>query len=358
MFKIERIFKDNDHYNSRYSFIGNPYVKGISWLFDSNCFNDIEEKYSGFCLEGILPMYDFMCCVDHFIWGAVSEFPKQTLKDHILKLSSNTDNIKYGRGERNQVIPIKCEETECVAFSNMDYEFIADVIWCSYIYWLIISELEPDKDKYKKAYKVLFFLLREHIGLTDETFKEHLLCQKIKGTVMRFLHAYQSLNDNSICETPDIINSSEQEKPEESQHNIAMPKDKFDLFLEAANAFTFSEMPKVKELGTSEKIRQLVECMLQEKATTADTFGHIAAMIEFLGFFKWIGEKHVSGYKVSQFDSWCSKNIMGKVSGTAFRHYRLSVTVDPADNNNASYKYLGWKYKPIVEDEYNKILEG
>lgn len=152
--------------------------------------------------------------------------------------------------------------------------------------------------------------------------------------------------------------SSKQELPDKTTLIRATTKDKFDLFLDAANAFTFSEMPKVKELGTPEKISQLVECMLQEKDTIADTFGHTAAMLEFLGFFKWIGEKHVSGYKVSQFDSWCSKNVMGKASGTAFRHYRLSVGVNPTDNDNASHKYLGWKYKSVVVEEYKKILEG
>lgn len=145
---------------------------------------------------------------------------------------------------------------------------------------------------------------------------------------------------------------------EQTKQDIVMPKDKFDTFLEAANAFSFSEMPKIKELGTPQKIRQLVECLLQEKETKTDTFGHTAAMLEFLGFFKWIADNHVSGYKFNQYDSWCSKNIMGKSSGVAFKHYRLSVTVSSTDTGNASYKYLGWKYKNSVKEEYQKILHG
>lgn len=148
-------------------------------------------------------------------------------------------------------------------------------------------------------------------------------------------------------------------KPSEQANNVIVkPKDKFDTFLEAANAFTFSEIPKIKELGTPQKIRQLVECLLQEKETIADTFGHAAAMLEFLGFFKWIAENHVSGYKLKQYDSWCSKNIMGKSGGTAFKHYRLSVAVSSTDTGNESYKYLGWKYKDSVKEEYLKILQS
>lgn len=98
--------------------------------------------------------------------------------------------------------------------------------------------------------------------------------------------------------------------------------------------------------------------MLEQKNTVSDTFGHTAAWLEYLGFYKWIGEKHVSGYKLTQFDSWCTEHIMNKSAGTAFRHYRLSVNVKPDDDGNVSYKYLGWKYKTAVAEEYRRILEG
>ena len=153
--------------------------------------------------------------------------------------------------------------------------------------------------------------------------------------------------------------NSDKRKPVLSSQNQAemiVQKDKFDLFLEAANVFSFEEIPKVKELGTSQKKRKLVECMLQEKKTIADTFGHIAAWIDFLGFYRWIADHHINGYRLSQFDQWCTKNIMNKAEGNAFRHYRLSV--DVTDENNSSYKYLGWKYKKKVVEEYKKILEG
>lgn len=152
--------------------------------------------------------------------------------------------------------------------------------------------------------------------------------------------------------------SSKHELPEQTTSVKVTPKDKFDLFLEAANAFTFSEMPKIMELGTSQKIRLLVECMLKKKDTIADTFGHTAAMLDFLGFYKWIADNHVSGYKLNQYDKWCTKHIMNKNTGNSFRHYRLSVGVSPTDTRNASYKYLGWKYKEAVKEEYKKILEG
>lgn len=154
------------------------------------------------------------------------------------------------------------------------------------------------------------------------------------------------------------INSPKSESPKQTIPTEIAPKDKFDSFLEAANKFTFNEMPKVKELGTSQKIHLLVECMLKNKGTTADTFGHTAAMLEFLGFYNWITNNHITNFTLTQYDQWCTKHIMNKESGSAFKHYRLSVAVKPDDKNNESYKYHGWKYKEVVKEEYNKILKG
>ena len=166
-------------------------------------------------------------------------------------------------------------------------------------------------------------------------------------------------NEKVKAFTPSVIrrvNTIQSTSQEQTATASVLPKDKFDLFLDAANLYTFSEMPKVKELGTPQKIRQLVECLLEEKGTIADTFGHTAAMLDFLDFYKWIADHHVSGYKLNQYDTWCTKNIMNKEAGNAFRHYRLSVSVSPTDTKNASYKYLGWKYKDLVKEEYKKIV--
>lgn len=155
-----------------------------------------------------------------------------------------------------------------------------------------------------------------------------------------------------------VSDSTKSELQKHIQPETAVQKDKFDLFLDAANKYSFKEMPKVKELGTPQKIRKLVECMLQEKETTSDTFGHIAAWLDYLGFYKWIADNHMTNFKLNQYDDWCTKNIMNKTSGNAFRHYRLSVGIKETDTGNSSYRYLGWKYKKIVEEEYKKILEG
>lgn len=157
------------------------------------------------------------------------------------------------------------------------------------------------------------------------------------------------LNDKTIAKN--------MEAKESPVSEAVIAKDKFTLFLEEADKYTFSEMPKVKELGTPQKVRQLVESMLLQKDNDADTFGHTAAWLVFLDFYKWIADHHVSGYKKTQFDAWCTKHIMNKATGTAFRHYRLSVSVDSSDTRSAFYKYHGWKFRDSVKEEYEKLLQ-
>lgn len=174
-------------------------------------------------------------------------------------------------------------------------------------------------------------------------------------TVKRYenlVEGYSSLNRP--------INKSEAQTESTPSHQEEPPKvkDRFDRFLDAAEQFHFSQMPKVKGLGTKEKIRQLVECLLKDEGSIPDTFGHTAAMLEYLEFKKWITETQISGFTLTQYDKWCTKNIMEKSKGAAFKHYRLSVNVDSADTRNASYKYMGWKYKYQVEEEYRQILNA
>lgn len=131
-------------------------------------------------------------------------------------------------------------------------------------------------------------------------------------------------------------------------------KDKFQKFLEDANAYHFSHLPKVQDLDSPEKIMKLVKCMLQDKGSVKDTYAHAAAMLEFLEFRKWYSEnqKH---WSINEYDKWCSIHVMGKAGGSAFKHYRLSLSANPNDPSKDYYKYKGWMYKESVKQEYNDI---
>jgi hypothetical protein len=179
-------------------------------------------------------------------------------------------------------------------------------------------------------------------------FPDEEMVKKYENIVDGYSPLNRTIHKNEVQAEPA---PSHQEEPPKA-------KDKFDRFLDAAEQFHFSQMPKVKGLGTKEKIRQLLECLLEDKGSIFDTFGHTAAMLEFLGLYQWITAKQISGFTLKQYDEWCTRNIMEKAKGAAFKHYRLSVNVDPAHTRNASYKYMGWKYKDLVEEEYYQILNA
>ena len=80
-------------------------------------------------------------------------------------------------------------------------------------------------------------------------------------------------------------------------------------------------------------------------------------MLEYLGFRKWYSDNY-GNWTTTEYDKWCSKYVMGKTEGQAFKHYRLSVYVDPDATRNNNYKYKGWKYKETVKKDYSKILAG
>lgn len=127
--------------------------------------------------------------------------------------------------------------------------------------------------------------------------------------------------------------------------------DKCTLFLEAAKEFGFLKMPKLCEL-TAEKQRKVVECLLADKGNQTESMAHTAAMLDYLGFYKWIKEKYKTKYPLSEFDQWCGKHIPGVNTAKTWKNYRLSLK----EGTKISYKYSAWKYKGSVKKEYEDIV--
>lgn len=134
--------------------------------------------------------------------------------------------------------------------------------------------------------------------------------------------------------------------PKPQQQPPAM--DKATRFLQEANRLGFSQLPLIVKLGSETKTKQLVELML-------DCPAHAAAMLEFLGFRQWIAQKIIPGYSKTQFSMWCTKHVMHKEHGNAFKHYLLSVNLTENDRHKSAYKYKAWEYQSKVEEEYQRI---
>lgn len=314
---------------------GAEQARNAGICFVEDCYTRVTEKLN---LEGVFPQPQETTPTDKFLHLLVKTECRRTMECLLMLANAVRDDSvvrTYIRKLFSSVTSL-CMDAKEAHIKESLTQFYFEVY---YTFRCVL--LKSPQQRYETDFENFVFEWKGEFPNGEITERFNAMTQGFTPT---------SLKSPYCTDTPELHDQTPPVKAE--------IKDKFDLFLEAANRFTFIEMPKVKELGTPQKIRQLVECLLQEKKTVAETFGHIAAMLDFLGFYKWIANNHVSGYTFEQYDKWCSKYIMNKASGTAFRHYRLSVNVDHFDSSNASYKYLGWRYKDSVKEEYNKILES
>lgn len=324
-----------DYKNDRAIRQGAEQARNIGMCFCNDSYTRIDDRLS---LEGIFDPIQETSPTDKFLHLLVKTECRRTMESLLMLVNSVRDDGVIRTYIRKLFVSITslCKDTNDLYIKESLTQFYFELF---HTFRCVLGK--SPQQKYETDFENFIFEWKGE-------FPDAEVSKRYSKMADDFAHTH--------VEQP--IYSLTSKSPEQTPIVTAKVKDKFDLFLEAANAFDFSEMPKIKELGTPQKIRQLVECMLQEKESDAKTFGHTAAMLEFLGFYKWIAEKYISGFKLSQYDSWCSKHIMNKESGTAFRHYRLSVNVNHLDSSNASFKYLGWRYKDSVVDEYNKILNS
>lgn len=128
------------------------------------------------------------------------------------------------------------------------------------------------------------------------------------------------------------------------------PVTKAEKFLNDTQQYDFLKMPKIVALDSQNEAKRKQKAMLLIELFLENT-AHAAAMLDYLGFYKWIKDKYEKGYNLTAYDKFCTKVVMGQ-EGKAFKNYRLSLEYE-----RTNYKrYLGWKYKEKVEDEYQALL--
>lgn len=148
---------------------------------------------------------------------------------------------------------------------------------------------------------------------------------------------------NTLVDMPDTPQTKDSVVSIEKER----PKDKADIFLDGVTEYNFLEIPKIKQLGTIEKVHSLVMTMLENP-------GHACAMLEHLEFYKWIKEKQRVNFTLYKYDSLCSKVVMGKESDSAFHTVRMSLN----KNNKNAEKYRAYAYIDQVVNEYITLLNS
>ena len=146
---------------------------------------------------------------------------------------------------------------------------------------------------------------------------------------------------NLIMDVPDVKSQESTSSEKTIRH-----KDKADKFLDGVAEYNFLEMPKIKQLGTQEKVHSLVLTMLENP-------GHACAMLVFLQFYEWIKEKQRVKFTLNNYEVLCSKVIMEN-NNNSFHTVRMSLN---PKNKNAE-KYRAYAYMEQVANEYVTLLNS
>lgn len=157
------------------------------------------------------------------------------------------------------------------------------------------------------------------------------------------------------CASPTELAPADHEEPEAPTTNPlaadAWPAAKEDAaasFIKAADeAYNFLQMPPIKDLGSMQKVHDLVTIML-------DSPGHACAMLEHLHFFEWMKTQKVN-IKKKEYFIFCAAYIMGLPNNeNAFKNVQSSLK---EENKNAK-KYKAYKYIKDVAEEYKALLNA
>lgn len=152
--------------------------------------------------------------------------------------------------------------------------------------------------------------------------------------------------DIAIIRKRNDITAMEEKKAQEKEKKTMTKAEKF---LEDTQRYTFMEMPMIVALDSENECKRkqkalyLIEQMLESPA-------HAAAMLNHLGFYKWIKDKYEKNYSLTAYDKFCTQVVMGQ-NGEAFKKYRLALNC-----NSKSLKiYPSQKFIETVKNEYDNI---
>lgn len=183
MLVLKALFTDNNHYGETL-ICGDEFVEAISWLYDDDQSNSIED----YCLDSKMNMPVFMTAVAYFVEAALGPHGKLSVNDLVKKI--RTDE----HGENNYIFEysitvVKKENETGYCFKCVDSFKLETIIWAAYLYMDIMANILPEekKEKYNLKKTILYKILLEQSGLKEQHFlKRHPLWKKNEQTILKF----------------------------------------------------------------------------------------------------------------------------------------------------------------------------
>lgn len=281
----------------------------------------------------ILKMYKTILCLEkqRTVWALVElhsrmkddRFVRPEIKKLLETIKDYSKEVKSWRAETSTCL--------VMLLQNMLTELYFSLIltFSSILYANENLDFDDDFDDFVFQWKGTFPTKEE----TEKYLKEKNRNQK-GNTIIQKANSITALDKNEV-----------QEKEKQ-------PMTKAEKFLKDTQQYVFMEMPMIVALDSEneckrrQKALRLIELMLESPA-------HAAAMLDYLGFYKWIKSKYEKNYTLTAYDKFCTKIVMGQ-EGEAFKNYRLSIKYD-RDNYR---KYHSWEYLERVKEEYQSLINN
>jgi len=186
MVRLKRNFTDTSQFDNGILPWGKALATSLQWLYDDDEFEDdclSEAEYDRnilYCMDGVLPIYDFMSLVTDVIYMAFQDFGGPNIKNYI-NLLEDFETRKWGDKPHLQY------DGEYMILGKVSIFTTEVILWAAYFYCHIRKDFEPENERVVRADKLLYKLYARQTCLKPELVKDTFLMKHFNQTAVAFL---------------------------------------------------------------------------------------------------------------------------------------------------------------------------
>lgn len=186
MIRVKRKFTDTSQFDNGILPWGKALATSLQWLYDDDEFEDdslSEAEYNRnilYCMDGVLPIYDFMSLVTDVIFLAFQDFGVPNIKNYI-NLLQDFETRKWGDKLHLQY------DGEYMILGKVSIFTTEVILWAAYLYCNIRKELDSNKERAIRADRLLYKLYARQTRLKPELVKDTFLMKHFNKTAVAFL---------------------------------------------------------------------------------------------------------------------------------------------------------------------------
>ena len=202
MVKIQRIYTDSSQFDNGKLLFGKALATSLQWLYDEDEFPD--EKDWPYCMDGVLPICDFMTMVAGFISMAFQDFGEPNIKNCINLIEKDHSYSMFSKPELQYV------GGEMI-LGKVRHFTTEVILWAAYLYCHIRKDIDRNNENVERADKLLYKLYVQETGLKREYVKDTFLMKHFNQTALNFI--------KNISNSPEIKETEENENINTQSNN-------------------------------------------------------------------------------------------------------------------------------------------